>query len=410
MLADRAVFVVADGMGGHAAGEVASGIATATLGELAERPHRRRDDLVGALALANRRILESVARHPEQTGMGTTAAGLAVVNAGGSDHWAVFNVGDSRVYRFVDGRLRLVTVDHSEVRELSTRGSSPRTRRARHPLRNVVTRSLGSEPAADAGRLGVPAARRASGSSSAPTGCPTSCTDDRIGRARRPARRPAGVRRRARGGRGRVRRPRQRLGRRRRARRRRRRRLDDVDTAPRGQGPGRADGGSPRRAPRPARLDHRVRRAVSTSSCAVAARSPTGSARRPAGGGLDDVLDALSRDGVRATPDFVAVRGRCSRCAWWHARQRVCRGVTGPRGEVELRAPARGPWSDEDAPPGTTAVSLRTGEEAAAVAASPPQDAVAQHTQQPPEHTPCRRPSRRRTRRPRPPEGRRRRP
>ncbi|SDP53299.1 protein phosphatase [Pedococcus dokdonensis] len=145
VLADRTVFVVADGMGGHAAGEVASRIVTATLGELADAPVRRREDLVAALALANRRILESVAQHPEQTGMGTTAAGLAVVRAGGSDHWAVFNVGDSRVYRFVDGQLRLVTVDHSEVRELIDAGLITEEESARHPLRNVVTRSMGSE-------------------------------------------------------------------------------------------------------------------------------------------------------------------------------------------------------------------------------------------------------------------------
>jgi len=151
VLADRTVFVVADGMGGHAAGEVASRIVTTTLGELADLPVRRREDLVSALALANRRILESVAKHPEQTGMGTTAAGLAVVQAGGSDHWAVFNVGDSRVYRFVDGQLRLVTVDHSEVRELIDAGLITEEESARHPLRNVVTRSMGSEslPTAD---------------------------------------------------------------------------------------------------------------------------------------------------------------------------------------------------------------------------------------------------------------------
>lgn len=147
VLADRTIFVVADGMGGHAAGEVASKIAVDTLSSLASAPVRRREDVVHALDQANRRILESVARHPEQTGMGTTAAGLAVVNAGGSDHWAVFNVGDSRVYRYVDGRLRLVTVDHSEVRELIDAGVITESEAARHPLRNVVTRSLGSEPA-----------------------------------------------------------------------------------------------------------------------------------------------------------------------------------------------------------------------------------------------------------------------
>ncbi|WP_457254471.1 PP2C family protein-serine/threonine phosphatase [Pedococcus sp. P5_B7] len=145
VLADRTIFVVADGMGGHAAGEVASGIVTATLGELASAPKRSREDLVEALALANRRILESVAMNPEQTGMGTTAAGLAVVKAGGSDHWAVFNVGDSRVYRFVDGQLRLLTVDHSEVREMIDAGLITEEESARHPLRNVITRSLGSE-------------------------------------------------------------------------------------------------------------------------------------------------------------------------------------------------------------------------------------------------------------------------
>src|SRR5687767_5123353 len=79
VLADRVVFVVADGMGGQAAGEVASSIATATLGELVDRPSRTPEDVVAALALANRRILESAARHPGTAGMGTTAAGLVVV-------------------------------------------------------------------------------------------------------------------------------------------------------------------------------------------------------------------------------------------------------------------------------------------------------------------------------------------
>jgi protein phosphatase len=147
VLVEGSVFVVADGMGGHAAGEVASGIATATLAELARLERRRSDDVVEALQRANRRILESVATHPDQTGMGTTVAGLTVVTAGGSDHWAVFNVGDSRVYRCIDGRLTLVTVDHSEVRELIDGGFITEEEAARHPLRNVVTRSLGTDTA-----------------------------------------------------------------------------------------------------------------------------------------------------------------------------------------------------------------------------------------------------------------------
>lgn len=151
LIADGVVFAVADGMGGHAAGEVASRIVVDTLRGLAQRVVLVRDDVVTALADSNEQILRSVARHPEQTGMGTTAAGLAIVSAGGSSHWAVFNVGDSRVYRYVDGSLRMVTVDHSEVRELVDAGLITEAEAARHPLRNVVTRSLGSDsmPAVD---------------------------------------------------------------------------------------------------------------------------------------------------------------------------------------------------------------------------------------------------------------------
>ncbi len=149
LVAEGAVFAVADGMGGHAAGEVASGIAVDTLRSLSQRPVLARDDVVAALGEANDRILSSVARHPEQTGMGTTATGLAVVSAEGSGQWAVFNVGDSRVYRFVDGELRAVTVDHSEVRELVDAGLITAAEASRHPLRNVVTRALGSDSMPD---------------------------------------------------------------------------------------------------------------------------------------------------------------------------------------------------------------------------------------------------------------------
>lgn len=145
LLAGGSLFVVADGMGGHAAGEVASGIVVETLAGLVGRDRLRPEDIVAALGESNARILQSVARHPEQTGMGTTATGLAVVTAGGSDHWALFNIGDSRVYRLVDGELSLVTVDHSEVQEMVDAGLITEQEAARHPLRNVVTRSLGTE-------------------------------------------------------------------------------------------------------------------------------------------------------------------------------------------------------------------------------------------------------------------------
>jgi len=144
--AEGTVFVVADGMGGHAAGEVASRIAAEAVLELSSRPVLQVRDVVAQVAEANRRILESAARHPEQTGMGTTVAGLAVVSVGGQRHWAVFNIGDSRVYRLLDGQLSQVTVDHSEVWELVERGLITPEQAHRHPGRNIVTRSLGRDP------------------------------------------------------------------------------------------------------------------------------------------------------------------------------------------------------------------------------------------------------------------------
>ncbi|MCE1179084.1 MAG: protein phosphatase 2C domain-containing protein [Micrococcales bacterium] len=146
-IADRSVFAVCDGMGGHAAGEVASQIVAETLSELADQPELTPAVITRQLAEANDRLLASVARHPEQAGMGTTAAGITVVAGGGGDHWAVFNVGDSRVYRWIAGRLTQVTVDHSEVQELLDAGLITVDEVARHPMRNVITRSLGMDPA-----------------------------------------------------------------------------------------------------------------------------------------------------------------------------------------------------------------------------------------------------------------------
>ena len=141
------LFVVADGMGGHAAGEVASAIAVGEFRALAERSELRTEEIAEAISRANRQILQSGARHHTRAGMGTTLAGLGVVRAGGTAHWAVFNVGDSRVYHYVHGELRQVSVDHSEVQDLITAGYITPDEAKTHPDRNVVTRSLGTEPA-----------------------------------------------------------------------------------------------------------------------------------------------------------------------------------------------------------------------------------------------------------------------
>jgi PPM family protein phosphatase len=147
LIARGMVFAVADGMGGHAAGEVASRIAVEALSTLVDHPPTRTEDVADVLREANDGILRSQERDPEQRGMGTTVAGLTVVDAGGREHWVVFNIGDSRVYRLADNRMSMVTRDHSEVRELMDAGLIDAAEAARHPMRNVITRSLGSDPA-----------------------------------------------------------------------------------------------------------------------------------------------------------------------------------------------------------------------------------------------------------------------
>ena len=144
LLAGPSVFAVADGMGGHAAGEVASRLAIEAIGEVADRDDLVSDDVTEAVGEAHARILRSASRHPEQSGMGTTLTGLAAVTDDGASQWAVFNVGDSRVYRYAGGQLTQVTVDHSEVRELVDAGLITPEEAAHHPLRNIVTQSLGA--------------------------------------------------------------------------------------------------------------------------------------------------------------------------------------------------------------------------------------------------------------------------
>lgn len=151
------VAVVADGMGGHACGEVASALAVDAFRAFAGRDRLAPGDVLDAIEQANRAIRTTAAQRPDRAGMGTTVTGIALVEEGGSPHWLVFNIGDSRVYRVVDGSVRQLTVDHSEVAELVAAGRLSATEARSHPLRNVVTRSLGIEadPAADTWLLPV---------------------------------------------------------------------------------------------------------------------------------------------------------------------------------------------------------------------------------------------------------------
>jgi PPM family protein phosphatase len=147
ILSTPPIFAVADGLGGYRAGQVASGIVVTELARLTRtQSSTRPEEVTAALQRANDAILTAAAGSVDMAGMGTTASGIAMVNTGGVEHWMVFNVGDSRVYRLSDGRLTQLTVDHSEVQELVAAGSLTRAMARDHPRRNVVTRALGSDP------------------------------------------------------------------------------------------------------------------------------------------------------------------------------------------------------------------------------------------------------------------------
>jgi serine/threonine protein phosphatase PrpC len=135
-------WIVADGMGGQAAGGLASRLALESLRELDGRPNEP-GTLAEAIATANESLLAEGRKHPQHHGMGTTVTGIVLLADG---RWAVLNVGDSRVYRFAAGELTQLTVDHSAVQELVEAGLLSAADALHHPRRNIVTRSLGTAP------------------------------------------------------------------------------------------------------------------------------------------------------------------------------------------------------------------------------------------------------------------------
>ena len=144
LLAGGRVWAIADGMGGHAAGDVASALVIETLRQLDAGPDEIRPaDLVAAVHAAHAAIVGHGRAYPESRGLGSTVTGLALVTVGGAEHWAVFNVGDSRVYRDAGTGLRRATVDHSETEELVIAGVITEAQARTHRARNVITRSLG---------------------------------------------------------------------------------------------------------------------------------------------------------------------------------------------------------------------------------------------------------------------------
>jgi serine/threonine protein phosphatase PrpC len=151
---DAKLFLVADGMGGHAAGEIASRIAVDSINEFIV--HTKEDDgtwphaydehfsrstnrLMAALRMANNRVLEAMRKDARLRGMGTTVVACMVDEGTIS----VAHVGDSRAYLIRGGKLSRITNDHSWVFEQVQAGMLTEAEAEKHPLRNVITRALG---------------------------------------------------------------------------------------------------------------------------------------------------------------------------------------------------------------------------------------------------------------------------
>lgn len=150
------IYLVADGMGGHAAGEVASSMSVKTVAEFAEKFSRdssltwpfgfdtRLTDegnaLITGIQLANHTLCKMQQQRQELNGMGTTLAALRITG----NQALVAHVGDSRVYRMRDGQLELLTSDHSWVNEQLQKNIITAEEARTHRYRNVITRALGN--------------------------------------------------------------------------------------------------------------------------------------------------------------------------------------------------------------------------------------------------------------------------
>lgn len=142
VLARPPVFVVADGMGGAQAGEVAAGIAVEAFAQGLSGSGTVEQRLATRAREANRRIFEIASTQRERAGMGTTLTAAYLDDS----QLVIAHVGDSRAYLFRDGSLKRLTQDHSLVDELVRRGKLTEEEAAEHPQRSIITRALGPEP------------------------------------------------------------------------------------------------------------------------------------------------------------------------------------------------------------------------------------------------------------------------
>ncbi|MFS2280967.1 protein phosphatase 2C domain-containing protein [Microbacterium sp. OR21] len=141
-LAKYPLFIVADGMGGHAGGEIASQATVDRLSDMVDAGEIDDDRILAALQLA----VDDIHHHPETTdeGTGTTLTGVYLDRGEDGWRWIALNIGDSRVYLERDGRLIQVTTDHSVVQELIASGKISPEEADVHPYSNVITRAVGA--------------------------------------------------------------------------------------------------------------------------------------------------------------------------------------------------------------------------------------------------------------------------
>ncbi|HET8928494.1 MAG TPA: protein phosphatase 2C domain-containing protein [Microbacterium sp.] len=145
MLAEFPLFVVADGMGGHIGGEIASTSTIDRLRAVVENGSITPKTIEKALS----RAVKDIVSHPETTdeGTGTTLTGVFLDAAGADETWVTLNIGDSRVYLLRDGTLVQITTDHSVVQELVAAGRLSPEEAENHPYGNVITRAVGPSDA-----------------------------------------------------------------------------------------------------------------------------------------------------------------------------------------------------------------------------------------------------------------------
>ena len=154
-VATSPLFAVADGMGGHAAGDLASAAVVVRLAEALDADFLEPLTIERALEAATADIT-SIAGDSE-LGVGTTVTGAALVLHDGDPYFAVFNIGDSRVYSFDGDEFTQVTTDHSVVQELVESGALTRDEAENHPDSNIITRAVGfnAQPSPDFWMLSV---------------------------------------------------------------------------------------------------------------------------------------------------------------------------------------------------------------------------------------------------------------